>query len=268
MLTKSFAPYSVVIPVFNNGIELEMAVLSAMQQTCPPSEIIICDDASTSTQTKSITSSFLSRFPALFRVVINSVNAGAATTRNAGIKASGCEIVAFLDADDAWLLNKMENQLILFNFPTIIACGCRFDSDRLCILGDRFITSLSTQDLLFRNYIQPSTFVARRSSLLEVGMFPEGQRHAEEGDLYLKLSGIEPILFLNSKLVNYNTRSLSGSSHQQAARLSANAYRMYLGNLKNIWRAYDRGQIARHEVLFFGIFMLFRYIYSRIVSPS
>jgi glycosyltransferase involved in cell wall biosynthesis len=260
MAALSIDAYSVVIPVFNNGHELATAILSAIQQTSPPCEIIICDDASTSTETKSLIRDFYSNFPSLIRVIANPSNAGAASTRNSGISAAKYDIVAFLDADDSWLPSKMETQLILFRFSNIIACGCRLSPQKVSRERAQFIRFLATRDLLFKNYIQPSTFVARRNSLLEVGMFPDGQRHAEEGDLYLKLSGIQPIAFINSRLVVYNTRPSAAIPRGQASRLSGSVYRMYLGNLKNLARACRRGQINKCELFFFSSLLPLRYV--------
>ncbi len=100
---------SVIIPAFGRQKTLALAVQSAAQQLLPDGcelEIIIVDDASPEPIIQPGGFANLS----LLRLHENS---GAAGARNAGIVASRGDYIAFLDSDDAWLPNKLLNQLNL-----------------------------------------------------------------------------------------------------------------------------------------------------------
>src|SRR5690606_8315243 len=65
------------------------------------------------------------RYPLIFRV-ISGGNGGPAAARNKGIAASNGALVAFLDADDIWLPNKLSVQVgYLVNNPdySMVYCG-------------------------------------------------------------------------------------------------------------------------------------------------
>ena len=91
---------------------------------------------------------------------------------------------------------------------------------------------------LFKNFFQTSTVVVRRSVLDRVGLFPAGQRHAEEGDLFLRVAAHSQCVLLNEILVDYNR----GKGGFGVAGLSANIWAMERGELANIRRALKRAE--------------------------
>src|SRR5512143_4014499 len=96
---------SVVMPVYNGARYLRQALESALNQTYRPLEIIVVDDGSTD-ETSAILAEFGSRIRA-----IRQKNPGSAAARNAALQAAHGEIIAFLDADDLWLPQKLEVQV-------------------------------------------------------------------------------------------------------------------------------------------------------------
>ena len=76
----------------------------------------------------------------------------------------------------------------------------------------------------------------RRSVLDQVGPFPTGQRHAEEGDLFIRVAAHSPCILLNEVLVDYN----AGKGGFGVAGLSADLVAMERGELANIRRAWQR----------------------------
>lgn len=95
---------SVLIPVFNCERYLGAAIESVLAQTLSPTEIIVVDDGSTD-GTANIATSFGSRVRYEFRP-----HAGIPTTRNACIETARGDWLAFLDADDLWLPEKLRAQ--------------------------------------------------------------------------------------------------------------------------------------------------------------
>jgi glycosyltransferase involved in cell wall biosynthesis len=104
---------SIVIDNYNYGRFLNEAVDSALGQTYPNTEVIVVDDGSTDDSRKRI-DSYGNRIKPVFKE-----NGGQASAFNAGFRASRGELVCFLDADDAWLPDRVEKvQKAALRYPT------------------------------------------------------------------------------------------------------------------------------------------------------
>ncbi len=99
---------SVIIPNYNYARYLSEAVESVINQTYTNVEIVVVDDGSQD-DSKEILDSYGKRINSIFQQ-----NQGVAAARNNGVKVSGGEFIAFLDADDAWLPAKIEKQIEMF----------------------------------------------------------------------------------------------------------------------------------------------------------
>lgn len=95
---------SVIIPVFNGEKYLSEAIQSVLDQTYQPFEVIVVDDGSTDCSAE-IALSFSGV------VYIYQDNAGTASARNRGLRDAQGEYLAFLDADDLWLPDKIAVQM-------------------------------------------------------------------------------------------------------------------------------------------------------------
>jgi len=100
---------SVVIPTYNCARYLPEAVDSVLAQTYRDFETIVVDDGSTDN-----TPEVLAPYGDQIRV-IRQANAGRSAARNAGVLAAQGEYIAFLDADDLWLPQKLEKQIALLD---------------------------------------------------------------------------------------------------------------------------------------------------------
>jgi len=98
---------SVIVPVYNGEEYLGEAIESIISQTYDPLEIIVVDDGSTDSSREIILS-----FPQI--KYIYQENKGHAAARNQGIKASKGDFIAFLDADDFWVPEKISMQISEF----------------------------------------------------------------------------------------------------------------------------------------------------------
>lgn len=99
---------SVIIPVFNCEKYLEEAIQSVLDQTLKPYEIIVVDDGSTDSSCE-IARSFKPEI-----IVICKENGGTASAINRGVKEASGDYLAFLDADDIWLPEKLYLQMEVF----------------------------------------------------------------------------------------------------------------------------------------------------------
>lgn len=100
---------SVIIPAYNAADCIERAVRSALDQTLPPYEIIVVDDASTD-RTRLIVEEIAAREPRV-RLLALAANGGPSAARNAGLDHVTGEWVAILDADDTMKPRRFEAML-------------------------------------------------------------------------------------------------------------------------------------------------------------
>lgn len=186
--TEARAPVSVVVPCFRSSGTLARAVLSVSAQTVQPLEIIVVDDASddgTWDEVLRLQSEF---GPEYLRTLRLDRNAGASSARNAGWNVARGELVAFLDADDAWHPRKIEIQYR-------VMC----DSSHLDLTGHGFllaggpapeipdspnVRSVSASALLCRNRFVTPSVMLRKSVALR---FEPAQRHMEDHRLWLDM---------------------------------------------------------------------------------
>ena len=105
---STYPSISVVIPVYNGERHLGEAIASVLAQAVPVHEILVIDDGSTDGS-----AAVAEHVGAPVRCH-RQVNAGAAAARNSGVALAAGEFLAFLDADDLWLEDKLPRQLAAF----------------------------------------------------------------------------------------------------------------------------------------------------------
>lgn len=111
---------SVIIPFLDGGNWLAEAIESVISQSYPHWEIILIDDGSEEEATN-IAKGYSQRYPEKIIYTDHSghINKGVTISRNTGIRLSKGSFIAFLDADDCWLQEKLLHQVELFKqFPT------------------------------------------------------------------------------------------------------------------------------------------------------
>src|SRR4051812_43420484 len=100
---------SVIIPCYNNESFVTEALDSVLNQSYIKAikEIIVVDDGS-----KDGSAIVIKEKAAVFPIIkyIYQENGGLSAARNTGIKVVQCDYIAFLDADDVWLPDKIEKQ--------------------------------------------------------------------------------------------------------------------------------------------------------------
>ena len=96
---------SVVIPVFNRKQLIERSINSVINQTYPADEIIVIDDGSIDGTYDLIKKNY----PQV--ILIHQENKGVSAARNVGITIAKGKWIAFLDSDDEWFPEKLEEQI-------------------------------------------------------------------------------------------------------------------------------------------------------------
>lgn len=99
---------SIIMPAYNVEDYIEESIRSVIEQTYSNWELIIIDDRSTD-QTISKVEPFLA--DNRIKLLVNECNLGGAGTRNRGIDMASGRFIAFLDSDDLWSPEKLEQQV-------------------------------------------------------------------------------------------------------------------------------------------------------------
>lgn len=186
---------SVVIPTYNCQQYLAKAITSAIHPSVI--EIIVIDDGSTdetAAVVKEVRQSLLQQGVGsdVLRY-IKQPNQGVSAARNHGIEIASGELIAFLDADDCFLPNKLSCQIACFEADAtldIVQSGWqRVDTHgELLEVVSPWITSpeLTLENFLRFKPILPSALLVRRKCLLNTKFDPE-LAAAEDVDLMSRL---------------------------------------------------------------------------------
>lgn len=101
---------SIIMPVYNCEKYLKQTIESVKNQTYSNWELIIVDDASTDNSLKIIQENTQDCTQKV-TIIQQSKNQGVAIARNTGLELAKGNYIAFLDSDDIWKENKLEQQL-------------------------------------------------------------------------------------------------------------------------------------------------------------
>ena len=179
---------SIIIPVFNRAHCISRALASVREQRVGDFELIIGDDASTDDTWEIVRREFSSA-----RLARLQTNSGAAAARNAALRISTGEYLAFLDSDDEWLPGKLAAQLdYLEKHPEVAACATshfyqlRDERRREVIVQNPQNWSVRLQS--GQPFHGASTPVVRRSVLESIGLQDESLRVLEDWDWMLRIA--------------------------------------------------------------------------------
>src|SRR2546428_1048956 len=200
--TASELLVSVVMPAYNVAWCIGRAVDSVLAQDFHRRELIVCNDGSTDG-----TRALLEAYRGAIKV-IDQGNRGMSAARNAGIRSALGTYVAFLDADDWWLPQKLSRQVQLMQSrPEIGFCSTAArveDGDgRLlnlwrCPNGrTEILATLFAQNAAIAGGC--SAVMGRTDLLNPVRRFDESPGGFEDPDLWVRLAGASGSPFLNEK---------------------------------------------------------------------
>lgn len=182
---------SVVIPARNAAATLDATLWSVRHQTYARWEVVVVDDGSTDA-----TADVVARHQiedARIRCVKGQAR-GVSAARNLGVAQSTGSLVAFLDADDLWLPEKLAaHEWFMAAEPQV---GMSFDRIRFVderaqptpVVSTKRVSGLTAADLLHENpACTASTLVVRREVFNQLKGFDESLAHAEDLELMIRL---------------------------------------------------------------------------------
>jgi glycosyltransferase involved in cell wall biosynthesis len=216
------APYSevaVVIPCYNAGAFLVRALESALAQTFAGVRVYVIDDGSTDA-TPEILRCYSNRICA-----VRQQRRGPGATRNRGIAMSRSRYVAFLDADDFWLPEKLARQVAVLESDRRVGLVCSDleESREGKHVGSFWSTRHVPQTgahfahLLTNCFVSTPTVIVRRECLEQIGVFNESLPVCEDFNLWLRIASRWQIATVHEPLTIRNTRE-EGLSHTASPR--------------------------------------------------
>ena len=215
----------VVIPVHNGARYIRECIESVFSQTLQPRRIIVVDDGSTD-ETVAIVSAIQRLHPTLILYKMER-NAGVSAARNAGIGLSGAPLLAFIDADDVWLPNKLALQrevlensrrpvgLVHSSFFLIDEAGNVLAHERghqTLLRGDAFSRLLRERKILSGS---ASAVLIRRDFLDRTGLFDDQLYYGEDWDLWLRLAAIAEVDHTPEAVVGIRVRTTAAQPAKQ-----------------------------------------------------
>lgn len=247
---------SVVIPAYNAESTIADVVEAILSQTKIEylKEIIVVDDGSTDSTAEIIKHLALQSIVPI--KLIRKKNGGVSSARNTGMKCATGEWIALNDSDDIWKPNKLELQMrTLYNNPQIQFLGGAWNSKGVSVFGKKIkvLSAMTIKKMCVVSYPQPSTVIFKRKIFETLGGFDETQKHAEDGNFFLKICSQYNCFYMPEQLVVYGY----GKEGFGCSGLSANLKAMYQGNLKNMKEMYLGGYIS---LPFYIIILFYQYL--------
>jgi len=183
---------SVIMPAYNAEKYINESIESVINQTYKNWELIIVDDGCTDN-----TAAIINQFNSEPRIkYLYQQNGRQGKARNLGIKHSMGSYIAFLDADDKWMPNKLSLQTEVLaadsNIELLFSQGYSLTGNLVADLDTdvkKLWNSDNFSDFILRNRIPILSVLVKKEALEQVGGFSEKDniQNVEDYHLWLKL---------------------------------------------------------------------------------
>lgn len=245
---------SVVIPMHNSSTTIERALRSVLEQTRHPLEIIAVDDASTD-DTCSLVEKFAADSPIPLKIIRLSENLGSGVTRNEGWRAATGELIAFLDADDAWHPRKLEIQTEAMEAHPGSVMSChrhRFTSGNdWDSIGSPRHRMVGLRAFLFKNRCSTPSVMVRRTIEQRFG----AGSHSEDYLLWMRIVAAHgPCLKIDAPLVHCSNPAFGGRG------LSGQLLAMERSELAGYRTLRREGSVTRPVVLVASLWSISKFL--------
>lgn len=187
--------YSVLMTVYKNDNKqyLEDALLSMVNQTRRPNEIVLVNDGPIPSELQAVIDNISISNKNLINQVSLEKNVGLGLALNAGLKVAKNEIVARMDSDDISMPTRCERQIELFERnPKLDIVGCpvlEFVGTPENIVGERNVPVTNDEIYKFARKRDPfnhPSVMYRKSKVLKVGGYSDLRKN-QDTDLWIKM---------------------------------------------------------------------------------
>ncbi|WP_406683349.1 glycosyltransferase family 2 protein [Seonamhaeicola sp. MEBiC1930] len=191
--------FSVIIPLYNKEFFIKDTLSSVINQTFKDFEIIIIDDGSTDKSYDVVNSFNDDRIQ-----IIRQKNSGLCASRNKGINHAKGKFIAFLDADDLWMVDFLETiNYLIKNHPeqVVFATNVKllkhngFPELKAVPFETGNIKVITNFFKLLKNIMGPSSLVINKLVFENVGYFDENINYGEEDDFYIRCFSVYNLIY-------------------------------------------------------------------------
>lgn len=203
--------FSVIIPLYNKENFVLNTIKSVMNQTFTDYEIIVIEDCSTDKSLDIVSKIRNDKF----RIIKHKKNKGLSASRNTGIKNAIAKHIAFLDADDLWKENYLQELFQLINdFPQAQLFATNYEefyADDKILLPENNSKNLQNISLitdffeisLAQPLYCPSSFCVEKSIFETVGYYDETITFGEDVDFNIRANSEFLLAYSKIPLVHY-----------------------------------------------------------------
>ena len=241
--------------MYNSEKTIGACITSVFNQTYVGElEIIVINDGSTDNSQAIVEDKIINNSNNIDLRLINKSNGGVSSARNVGLALAKGKYIALLDSDDEWLTEKLDKQTKVFieNNDISFIGGLIYKPVEV----NQQIIEIPLSKLIFKNYFQPSTVMFKKEVCNVIGYFDESQKYAEEGNYFMRIARVFKCVLLNEHLVNYG----QGKIGFGVSGLSANLKEMEIGELRNLYFAYQHKYISIFTYIIAVFISLLKYI--------
>lgn len=208
--------FSVIIPLYNKENFIENTLRSVLNQSFTDFEIIIVNDGSTDASEEKAKQFIDTRIR-----YYSKENDGVSTARNYGIALAQSDYISFIDADDYWYPNFLQEMFANINqFPNQKVFTAAIEIETSSKIIEAQYSIKKTSDCEIVNYfdasvkesvIWTSSAVFHKSVFEEIGNFDIKLKSGQDTDLWIRIGLIYPVLFSWKILARYvhDSNSLS-----------------------------------------------------------
>jgi len=194
--------FSIIIPLYNKEKFIENTLKSVLNQTFTDYEILIVNDGSTDNSLGRVLQFNDSRIKHF-----NKENGGVSTARNYGIKEAKSDYIAFIDADDYWypdFLQEIFQNITHFPEHKVFTVAIEIETPNNTIPAVYSIEKSKNQDCQIVDYfdasnkesvIWTSSAVFHKSIFKEIGDFDVNLKSGQDTDLWIRIGLKYPIVF-------------------------------------------------------------------------
>ena len=218
---------SIIMPTYNRKYIIKRAIDSVLNQTFKNYELIICDDGSTDNTEELLKKDYEDYFKSGKFIYLEQVHAGVSKARNTCLERSNGDLIAYLDTDNYWEYEYLEEMVSLFQDNP------KCDSAYSVLQVHNFVENkhyvlynlYDRNKILKGNQIDLNVFIHRRKLYELLGGFNESLTRLVDWDLILRYTRGNDPLFLNKILVQYYVKenfdniSLKGSYGEHRAKI-------------------------------------------------
>lgn len=263
--------FSIIIPLFNKEDYIERTINSILNQSYKNYEIIVIDDGSTDSSRK-----IVNKFSNEIIKYYYQSNSGVSSARNTGAKNAKYEYIVFLDSDDTWSENFLEElAFLIFQHPHAKLFGInqyfKYKNGETFYIDYKNILS-GTQAGIIDDYFKVfsdfgkspfsnSSCCFHLSTFLKEGGYKVGVSLTEDSDIWCRFALKYQIAFCNKPLATYyietpnNTRmQFDWDGYQviktlQIALVSGNVPEKYKNSVNNLIGYFELSYVKRAILL-------------------